>query len=42
VVFRLPLRRLAPGHYTAVVYGVNAAGRRSRTIRITFTLVRPG
>jgi len=39
-VFKLSLRRLAAGHYTAVIYATDHAGRRSRTTRITFTIAR--
>ncbi len=38
--FKLSLRQLAAGRYTAFVYAANHAGRRSRTIRITFTILR--
>ena len=38
--FKLRLRHLAPGHYTAFIYATDHAGRRSRTVRITFTIVR--
>ena len=37
--FKLSLRKFAPGHYTAVIYATDDAGRRSRTIRIRFTIV---
>ena len=36
--FKLSLRRLATGHYTARVYATDHAGRRSRTIGIKFTI----
>lgn len=39
--FRLPLHRLAAGHYTALIYATNREGRRSRTIRVTFTITQP-
>lgn len=38
--FKLSLRRLATGRYTAFIYATDHAGRRSRTIRIAFTIVR--
>ena len=38
--FKLTLRRLAPGHYTAFIYATDDARRRSRTLRITFTIIR--
>jgi polyvinyl alcohol dehydrogenase (cytochrome) len=38
--YKLSLRRLAAGGYTAVILATDAAGRRSRTVRITFTIVR--
>ncbi len=36
----LSLRRLAPGRYTALIYATDRAGHRSRTVRITFTILR--
>ncbi len=38
--FKLTVRTLAPGRYTAIVDATDHAGRRSRTIRIVFTIVR--
>jgi polyvinyl alcohol dehydrogenase (cytochrome) len=38
--FKLSLRQLAAGRYTAFIHATDHAGRRSRTIRITFTIVR--
>ena len=38
--FKLSLRRLATGHYTAFIYATDHASRRSRMTRITFTIVR--
>jgi hypothetical protein len=38
--FKLLLRRLAPGQYTALVYATDASRRRSRTVRIAFTILR--
>jgi polyvinyl alcohol dehydrogenase (cytochrome) len=38
--FKLSLRRLAAGRYTAFIYATDRAGRRSRTIRVTFRIVR--
>ena len=38
--FKLSLRQLATGRYTALIYAADHAGHRSRTIRITFTIVR--
>jgi polyvinyl alcohol dehydrogenase (cytochrome) len=38
--FKLRLRSLAPGNYTALVYATDATGARSKTARITFTTVR--
>jgi hypothetical protein len=38
--FKLWLRRLAPGPYTAFINAADQTGRRSRTIRITFTIIR--
>ena len=38
--FELSLRQHAAGRYTAFIYATDHAGRRSRTIRITFTIVR--
>jgi Big-like domain-containing protein/putative pyrroloquinoline-quinone binding quinoprotein len=38
--FKLSLHRLATGQYTAFVYASDSAGRRSPTIRLTFTIVR--
>jgi polyvinyl alcohol dehydrogenase (cytochrome) len=38
--FRLSLRKLASGRYTAFIYATDRTGRRSRTIRITFTILR--
>ena len=38
--FKLSLRQLAAGRYTAFIYATDHAGRRSRTIRIAFTIVR--
>jgi outer membrane protein assembly factor BamB len=40
--FKLAFHRLAPGRYTALVYATDRAGLRSRTVRITFTILRPG
>jgi polyvinyl alcohol dehydrogenase (cytochrome) len=37
---KLSLRKLASGRYTAFIYATDHAGRRSRTIRITFTILR--
>jgi hypothetical protein len=37
---KLSLRHLRTGHYTALVRATDHAGRRSRTIRIAFTIVR--
>jgi polyvinyl alcohol dehydrogenase (cytochrome) len=39
--FKLSLSRLAPGRYTAVIRATDRAGRRSPTIRLTFTILRP-
>jgi outer membrane protein assembly factor BamB len=36
--FRLSLRHLAPGHYTAYIYATARTGRRSRVVRITLTI----
>ena len=36
---KLSLRHRAPGRYTALIYATDHAGRRSRTIRITFTIL---
>jgi polyvinyl alcohol dehydrogenase (cytochrome) len=38
--FKLRLRHLAAGRYTGFIYATDHAGRRSRTIGITFTIVR--
>ncbi|MDQ6822169.1 MAG: PQQ-like beta-propeller repeat protein [Actinomycetota bacterium] len=38
--FKLSLRHLAAGRYTAFIYATDHVGRRSRTIRIRFTIVR--
>jgi hypothetical protein len=38
--FKLRLRNLTAGGYTSVVYATDRAGHRSRTIRITFTILR--
>jgi hypothetical protein len=38
--FKLSLRKLASGRYTAFIYATDRTGRRSRTIRITFTILR--
>jgi outer membrane protein assembly factor BamB len=38
--FRIRLRRLAPRGYTALLSASDAAGHRSRTVRITFTILR--
>jgi hypothetical protein len=38
--FELSLRRLAAGRYTAFIYATDHAGRRSRTIRLTFSWSR--
>ncbi len=40
--FKLAFRRLAPGGYTALIYATDRAGRRSRTVRITFTILNAG
>jgi hypothetical protein len=37
--FKLTLRQLPPRGYTAVIYATDHEGRRSRTIRIMFTIV---
>jgi polyvinyl alcohol dehydrogenase (cytochrome) len=37
---KLSLRKLASGRYTAFIYASDPAHRRSRTIRITFTILR--
>jgi outer membrane protein assembly factor BamB len=37
--FKLLLRHLAPGNDTAFIYATDHADRRSRTIRITFTII---
>jgi outer membrane protein assembly factor BamB len=39
--FALRLRRLAPGHYTALISAIDSSGRRSGTIGIRFTII-PG
>lgn len=36
---KLSLRRLVPGHYTAVIYATDHAGRRSSSTRVTFTIL---
>ncbi|MBV9801327.1 MAG: PQQ-binding-like beta-propeller repeat protein [Solirubrobacterales bacterium] len=36
---KLSLRRLVPGHYTAVIYATDRTGRRSRSSRVTFTVL---
>jgi hypothetical protein len=38
--FRLLLRRLEPRPYAAYLSATDAAGRRSRALRVTFTVVR--
>jgi polyvinyl alcohol dehydrogenase (cytochrome) len=38
--FKLLLRHLAARRYTALIYATDQAGRRSRTVRITFTILR--
>ena len=40
--FKLAFPRLAPGRYTAVIFATDRAGRRSRTVRITFTILNAG
>jgi hypothetical protein len=37
--FKLWLRKLAAGGYTAVIHATDRAGHRSRTIQITFTIL---
>jgi outer membrane protein assembly factor BamB len=37
--FKLRFARLAPGHYTALIYATDNSGRRSGTIGIRFTVV---
>jgi hypothetical protein len=37
---KLPLRRLAPGHYMARIYATGRDGLRSRTVRPEFTILR--
>jgi hypothetical protein len=38
--FKLLLRRVPPGHYTALIYATDGSGHRSRPIGIGFTIVR--
>jgi outer membrane protein assembly factor BamB len=38
--FKLHLRPLAPGHYTASIHATDSSGHRSRPIGIRFTIVR--
>jgi hypothetical protein len=38
--YKLSVRHLKAGRYTAFIYATDRAGHRSRTIRITFTIVR--
>jgi polyvinyl alcohol dehydrogenase (cytochrome) len=38
--FKLLLRHLRPGHYTLLIHGTDHAGRGSRTIGITITILR--
>ncbi len=40
--FKLAFLHLAPGRYTALIYATDRAGRRSRTVRITFTILSAG
>jgi hypothetical protein len=37
--FKLPLRRLAPGHYTALITATDRAGLQSRTVGIKFSIL---
>ena len=39
--FKLSLRHLAPGRYTALIHATDRAGGQSRTIRITFRMIPP-
>jgi polyvinyl alcohol dehydrogenase (cytochrome) len=38
--FKLSLRHLAPGRYTALIHATDSAGARSPTVRIKFTILR--
>jgi hypothetical protein len=40
--FRLAFHGLPPGRYTALIFATDGAGRRSRTVRITFTILSAG
>jgi outer membrane protein assembly factor BamB len=39
--FKLSLRRLAPRGYTALIFATGRTGRRSRTVRIAFSITPP-
>jgi polyvinyl alcohol dehydrogenase (cytochrome) len=38
--FKLSLRHLAPGRYTALIHATDSSGARSRMVRIEFTILR--
>ena len=38
--FKLNLRRLAPGNYTALIYATDSSSHRSHTIEVRFTIIR--
>jgi outer membrane protein assembly factor BamB len=39
--FKLSLHQLSPGRYTALIHATDRVGGRSRTIRLTFTIIPP-